>query len=167
MRRAKIRTLVSLMLVILVSCSCTTGVPEQDPYPAPSLNGSDLEGRQWNLEEHRGAVVLVSVWASWCGPCRDEVPVLSDIDTRYGPEDLQVLGLIFRDNPDAARQFIEEEHPTFPSVVDPKGTIAVEWGVTALPQSFLVDRSGTVVARHFGAVTQEWIDDVVIPQVSQ
>lgn len=155
------------LLMVLLCTACTTGVPEQDPYPAPSLAGPDLTGRQWNLEEHEGAVVLVSVWASWCGPCREEVPVLSAVDEQYDPDELLVLGLIFRDNPDAARQFIEEEEPSFPSVVDADGTIAVDWGVSALPQSFVVDRNGTVVARHFGAVTQEWIDDVVIPEVAR
>lgn len=167
MNRNRALVLIPVLLLIFLCTSCTTGVPEQDPYPAPPLTGPDLAGRQWDIDEYGGAVVLVSVWASWCGPCRDEVPVLSAVDEQYDSDELLVLGLIFRDNPDAARQFIEEEQPSFPSVVDADGTIAVEWGVSALPQSFLIDRNGTVVARHFGAVTQEWIDDVVIPQVAR
>lgn len=150
---------------LLLATACSTGNPPQDPYPAPALHGTDLEGSRWNLEDHRGSVVLVSVWASWCGPCREEVPVLSATDEQYGPEELLVLGLVFRDNPDAARQFIADENPTFPSVVDADGTIAVDWGVSALPQSFLIDEDGSVVARYFGPVTQQWIDEVVLPLV--
>lgn len=155
----------AVLAVVLTACSPGGGVPAQDPYPAPTLDGTDMSGEHWDLQDHRGSLVLVSVWASWCGPCREEVPVLSDVDRRFDDDDLLVLGLVFRDNPDAARQFVEEEQPTFPSVVDADGTIAVDWGVSALPQTFLVDQEGAVVARHFGAVTEEWVDDVVVSRV--
>lgn len=163
MRRAW--QLMAAAAALLLLAACAPVVSQEDPWPAPELQGTDFDGDAWDIDELRGSVVVVTVWASWCGPCRDEVPVLSAAEQELGPEGLKVLGVVFRDNPDAARQFVEEEEPAYPSVLDPEGTISVAWGVSALPQSFLVNRNGEVVDRHFGAATDEWIADVVAPEV--
>lgn len=156
-----------LMALVLAACSSPTAPPQpiSAPAPAPALQGSDFDGRNHDLAQYAGSVVVVSVWASWCGPCREEIPILARAQERLGPEGLIVLGVNFRDNPDAAKQFLAEERPSFPSVADPRGTVAVAWGVAALPQSFLVDRDQRVVARHVGPVTDAWIDATVAAQV--
>ena len=137
------------------------------PRPAPPLAGSDLGGQRHDLRDLRGSVVLVTAWASWCDPCRDEVPVLDEAVHRYGGDGLEVLGLNVQDRPEHARAFVEAEQPRFSSVVDHDGTRAVEWGLRGLPETFLVDRDGLVVAHRFGAVTREWVEDVVRPVVEQ
>lgn len=154
------------VVLALVLAACAPTAPTRvEPRPAPALSGVDLEGTHRDVAELEGSVVVVSVWASWCGPCRDEIPVLARAQERLGPAGLVVLGLNFRDNPDAAGQFLAEVRPPFPSVADPKGTIAVGWGVSSLPQSFLLDRHGQVVAQRSGPVTDAWVDDVVVPEV--
>lgn len=153
------------LLALILLTSCTPADSTQQPQPAPPLSGPGMDGVHYDLADLEGSVVVVSVWASWCGPCRQEIPVLSRAQEELGPEGLVVLGLNFRDHPSAAQEFVEEEQPGFPSVVDNKGTISVGWGVSALPQTFLVDRQGRVVERHFGAVTDTWVKDVVAPEV--
>lgn len=163
--RRTVRALVaSAFAVILVLSGCAP--PPAYPLPAPPLSGEDLDGQAQDLAALEGSVVIVPVWASWCGPCRDEVPVLQDALTRWGEEGLEVLGINMRDRDDSARAFLDEHGGDYPSVVDPRGTVAVGWGVTTLPVTFLVDREGQVVARHPGVVTDAWLDEVVADQVS-
>lgn len=156
--------LVLVAAVCLAACA-RAPVGERERQPAPALQGVDFEGTHHDLGQHKGSVVVVSAWASWCGPCRDEIPVLARAQQRLGPDGLIVLGLNFRDNPDAAKEFLAAERPPFRSVMDPRGTISVAWGVAALPQSFLLDRDQNVVARHVGPVTDAWIKDTVEPEV--
>ncbi|MFW2514584.1 TlpA family protein disulfide reductase [Demequina sp. SO4-13] len=145
----------------LGACAATSG-----PQPAPPLEGEGLRGEQIELAGLRGDVVVVTVWASWCAPCRDEVPVLHRALQRWDDQGFAVVGVNFRDHPDAAAQFVEQEQVAFPSVADPEGAIAVSWGVRGLPQTFLIDRSGDVAARKVGPVDDAWIDDVVAPEVA-
>lgn len=149
-------------LLVLGGCA----PPPAYRLPAPPLSGEDLGGQPRDLASLEGSVVIVPVWASWCGPCRDEVPVLEDALARWGADDLAVLGINMRDRDDSARQFLAEHGASYPSVVDPRGTVAVGWGVTTLPVTFLVDRDGQVVARHTGVVTNEWLDRVVAEELA-
>lgn len=153
--------LVTAVLLVLGACS----PPPPYPLPAPPLSGADLAGQARDLGELAGSVVLVPVWASWCGPCRDEVPVLQEALDRWGGTELEVLGINMRDHGQSARDFLAEHGADYPSVADPRGTVAVGWGVTTLPVTFLVDREGQVVARHLGVVTEDWLDEVVAAEV--
>lgn len=132
--------------------------------PAPALSGSDLEGRSQDLADRRGQVVLVNVWASWCAPCRDEYPVLRDAADGLGPRGLAVLGINTQDSDEDARRFLDElGGEAYPSITDPDGRIAVEWGTAGVPESFVIDRDGTVRVRLVGEVTGAWIASDVLP----
>ncbi|MCW4384777.1 TlpA family protein disulfide reductase [Salinibacterium sp. SYSU T00001] len=162
MRRRGARAAVAFVAVAALS-ACGPAVDVSQP--AAPLAGVDMDGRHHDLAELQGSVVVVSVWASWCGPCREEVQPLSQAEQEWGDDGLVVLGVNFKDHPDAAQRFVEEEGATFPSVVDADGAISIDWGVTGVPQSFLVDREGEIAAVRFGPVTDEWIADVVVPEV--
>ncbi|WP_165947114.1 TlpA disulfide reductase family protein [Micromonospora sp. 15K316] len=141
----------------------TTGAAG-DPIPAPALHGTTLDGGRFDLAEARGQVVVVNVFASWCGPCRDELPLLDDIARRWSPYGLRVVGLNLRDGPEAVRALLSETGTTGLTVLpDPDGTQAVRWGVRGVPETFVVDRDGRIVARRPGVVTQEWLDQRVTP----
>lgn len=164
-RFRSLRTLAALVCVLVVSgCAAT---PARGAEPVRALKGTDFSGTQWDLAKLRGQVVLVAVWASWCGPCHQEVQPLSRAQRDLGPEGLVVLGVNFRDNPDAAESFLAEEKPSYPSIPDADGSMSVDWGVTAIPQSFLVSRDGKIVERHMGEVTEAWVDDVVAAEVAR
>jgi cytochrome c biogenesis protein CcmG/thiol:disulfide interchange protein DsbE len=137
------------------------------PALAPALSGTTLDGGRFDLAAARGQVVLVNVFASWCGPCRDELPLLLDYERRWSPHGLRLVGLNVRDGTEAVRALLDETRATGLTVLpDPDGTRSVEWGVRGVPETFVVDRDGRIVERQRGVVTQAWLQQRVAPLVS-
>jgi len=135
--------------------------------PAPPLSGRTLSGQQADLRDLSGSVVLVTVWASWCPPCRQELPVLRSTGQRLGPHGLALLGVLTRDVPSSGRQLLADVGMTsFRTIQDPDGSKAVTWGATGVPETFLIDRRGRLRARCLGAVTPQWVHRYVDPVVA-
>ena len=111
-----------------------------------------LDGSTFDLAAERGKPVLVNFWASWCGPCREEFPLLEDAAARHADEGLVVVGALFKDDADPARTFVEEQGATWPTVVDPDRVVGPAWKVLAPPQSFFVDREGIIREVQVGQV---------------
>lgn len=142
--------------------------PEQTPAvagrPAPALSGATLDGGRFALADVRGQVVLVNVFASWCGPCRDELPLLVDAERTWSTRGLRLVGLNIRDGTDAVRALLDDTGATGLTVVpDPDGTRAVEWGVRGVPETFVVGRDGRLVDRRQGVVTRQWLEQRITP----
>lgn len=131
--------------------------PVADPDVTPVEGGlPDLTltclggGRDVRLAGLRGKPMLVNVWAQWCGPCRQEAPFLSEIDT-VTKSDLQIIGIDFNDPlPGRAIDFAEVASWHYPQMVDDTKEISGPLQVLSIPQTFLVDADGTIVARHSG-----------------
>ncbi|MFM7617738.1 MAG: TlpA family protein disulfide reductase [Actinomycetes bacterium] len=122
-----------------------------DPAPAidlPALDGADRIRVGGGAP---GAPTLLNFWASWCIPCRREFPVLDRIDGRYGPAGLRVVGVTFRDTRADARRFARREDAGWELAHDADGVAARDYGIRAAPQTVLIDRSGTIVRRWYGA----------------
>lgn len=133
---------------------------------APALSGPTLDGSSFSLDELGGQVVLVNVWASWCGPCRDELPLLVATQRRLAPDGLRVVTLDTRDGPDAARALLAETGAAgLTTVLDPDGRLAVSWGARGVPETFLVDRRGIIRAVSIGPITEQWVQQQVEPLV--
>lgn len=133
---------------------------------APSLEGPELDGGNVALSDFRGSVVMINVWASWCYPCRAEYPVLKKAATALGPRGLTVLGINTQDEIDNARDFLEElGGKAYPSIRDPNGHIAVAWGTSGVPETFIIDPQGRVRERLVGEVTAQWVTDNVVPML--
>jgi thiol-disulfide isomerase/thioredoxin len=121
-----------------------------NPDPAPEFQLAGLDGKPISLAGARGKIVLLNFWASWCGPCRAEVPDLVDLQTRY-KDRLQVIGLVVDDDDtDAIHQFVEHFHINYPVGVVPVELRMQYGGIPALPTSFLLDAQGRVVQKHVG-----------------
>lgn len=106
-----------------------------------------------------GQPMIINFWASWCGPCRDEAPVLERTHRRHGDEVL-VLGVNTQDrNRDNARAFLSEFDLTFPNGIDESSRIGINYGIFGLPETFFVAADGTLLYKHAGAVTQAVIDE--------
>ncbi|MDZ5442278.1 redoxin domain-containing protein [Micromonospora sp. 4G57] len=134
------------------------------PVPAPALSGPTLDGGRFDLADAHGHVLLVNVFASWCGPCRDELPLLVDAGRRWSPQGLRLVGLNVRDGGEAVRALLAETGATGLTVLpDPDGTRAVDWGVRGVPETFVVDRDGRIVDRQRGVVTRQWLEQRVAP----
>jgi thiol-disulfide isomerase/thioredoxin len=119
--------------------------------PIPPFLVNDLEGRAISTAELRGKVVIVSFWATWCPPCREEIPEMIELANRYHDK-LQIIGVSEDDDasPDEVREFADNEKINYPIVMGRYG-ISREFGeVPALPTSFLVDTNGQVVQKHVG-----------------
>ncbi|ANH39250.1 Thiol:disulfide interchange protein DsbE [Nocardioides dokdonensis FR1436] len=136
--------------------------------PAPDLAGPTLDGGTYDLDEHRTEVVLVNVWASWCAPCRAEHPVLAAAAEGLGSRGLTVVGINTQDTPEKARAFLREMGgEAYPSVLDRDGRHAVDWGTFGVPETFVIDETGTVRARQVGEVTPAWIEQHVVPLLDE
>lgn len=128
---------------------------------APSVAGpSLLEGAEVGDDMvGAGKPVLVNFFASWCLPCRVEHPVLSEI---VGETGIAVIGINYKDDPDAGRAFLDELGNPYAAVVtDRTGGVSINWGVAGLPETFVVDADGTVVYRHFGPILPEQRDELL------
>jgi cytochrome c biogenesis protein CcmG/thiol:disulfide interchange protein DsbE len=127
------------------------------------VNGSPVPGLDPNL--FKGKVSLVNVWASWCVPCHDEAPLLTQLgqDKR-----LQLVGINYKDAPDNARRFLGRYGNPFGIVgVDGNGRAAIEWGVYGVPETFVVGRDGTILYKLVGPVTPENIDTVLKTEIDK
>lgn len=121
-----------------------------NPDPAPEFQLSSLDDKPISLAATRGKIVLLNFWASWCGPCRAEVPDLVELQERY-KDRLQVIGLIVDDDDmDAIHQFVKEFGINYPVGIAPVELRMQYGGIPALPTSFVLDTQGRVVQKHVG-----------------
>lgn len=167
MGRSLLRWLLVPLLVLPVGWLLFTGLG-RDPRlipspligkPLPSLSGITLDGTSFSSAELAGKPALINVWASWCPPCVSEHPLLLDTARRHAGE-LQMVGVLYQDTADGARNF-ESRYGDggWPDVDDASGRIAVTLGVTAPPETFFVDADGVVRYRHVGPLTAEVLDE--------
>lgn len=129
---------------------------------APALAASTVDGDRVDIADMRGKWVLVNYFATWCVPCRKEHPDLIRFHERHQAQgDLEVIGVVYSDDFAAVRKYRKENGGTWPMAKDPSGRIALDWGVSGVPESFLVDPSGVVVARIVGGVTDAKLEEVL------
>lgn len=127
---------------------------------APVLALSDVDGKEWDLRELRGEVVLLNFWATWCPPCVEEIPSLGRLDKRLGDKPFRVVSVEVGQEEAEVRRFLEEVPAAFPVLLDPQGSVTDPWKIRAFPTSFLIDRKGRLRYGYFGAL--EWDSDEVV-----
>jgi cytochrome c biogenesis protein CcmG, thiol:disulfide interchange protein DsbE len=126
------------------------GGPPLVGKPAPAIELQDDQGRTVHLSDYRGRPVIVNFWASWCTPCRGEFPLLRSAREAHAADGLEVLGVVYKDTPDAARAFMTDQGAAWPMLVDEGGRVAAAYGVLGIPQSFWIDGTGIVRQVSFG-----------------
>lgn len=120
----------------------------------PAYEAELLDGGSIDLAGERGKVVLLNVWATWCGPCRFEIPDLETLHKTNSANGFEVLGVsVDESGADAVREFVKAQKMTYPIALDAEGKITNLLQTTVLPTSVLLDRSGTIVWKHFGLVS--------------
>jgi len=114
-------------------------------------------GGDFRLSEQRGKVVLVNFWASWCPPCREEAPVLEHAWRAFKDRGVVFVGVDIWDAEEHARAFLDEFDITYPNGPDPNGETAIEYGVTGVPETWILNREGRLVRRWVGALNDDQI----------
>jgi len=162
------------LLGLMVYGVMKSGAPDRDilpsaligkPAPAFTLPVLHDPNIQVSSSELRGAPYVLNVWGSWCAACREEHPVL----TRFAEtKRVRVIGYNWKDEPADALRWLEQLGNPFVLVLtDIEGRTAIDWGVTAAPETFLVDASGVVRWKYSGALTQQVIDTRLIPELEK
>lgn len=144
-------------LVLLVACTSegeVTARPPEIGKPAPDYRTTALAGDSVSLQQSRGRVVLLNVWATWCHPCREEIPVLQALHERYASRGLELVGVSVdaRGEEDTIREFATDFRMTYPLWLDPDERIQATFFAIGVPATFLIDREGTLRWRHVGPV---------------
>jgi peroxiredoxin len=111
---------------------------------APDFTLKSLSGENLNLTEQRGNITVINFWASWCGPCRKEMPILQKLHDKYTDLGVQVWGINVEQENQAGRDFIKKISVNFPILFDEKNTLSALYQVDAMPTTVVVDRSGQV-----------------------
>ena len=136
-------TIAAAVLAVNVNAAPATG-------PAPDFTAKSLAGPNVKLSELKGKVVLVNFWASWCGPCRQEMPILDALAKANKDSGLVVLGVNQDEESDERDAFLKDNAVSFPILDDSKNAIAKAYKVAAQPSSVFVDRKGNIVHVHEG-----------------
>jgi cytochrome c biogenesis protein CcmG/thiol:disulfide interchange protein DsbE len=141
----------------LVAGSAAARVP-QIGDAAPNFSLADLDGNAVRLSDLRGRPVIVNFWASWCGPCVDEFPLLVDASAAHRGAGLAVIGIVYRDRAEPARDFMTRMGAAWPTAMDPDETVATRYGVIGPPETFFIDRNGTILGRQIGQLRAADLD---------
>lgn len=133
--------------------------------PAPDVAGTTLDGGRWSLADHRGQVVVLNVWASWCAPCRAEAPALKSVSEEFAGQGVAFVGLNTRDSDVPALAFERRYAISYPSLVDRDGRLqllfAGDLNPNAIPSTVVVDRDGRVAARILGRASEAALRSVL------
>lgn len=124
--------------------------PADGPVPAPDFTLKTLNGESVRLADLRGQVVMINFWASWCGPCRQEMPLLNKIHDDYHKAGFTLLGINLDEQTSAAKAFLKTTPVTFPVLHDEGGKVADLYKNTAMPSSYFIDKKGKIAHLHRG-----------------
>ena len=129
--------------------------------PAPDFTLTTLDGQDVRLSDLRGQVVVINFWASWCVPCRDEAPALQAVWERYRDRGVVLLGVAWTDTERNARAFIDEFSQNYPNGLDLGTRIGELYGITGVPETFIIDQQGQVVGFYPIALQQDQLAAVI------
>jgi cytochrome c biogenesis protein CcmG/thiol:disulfide interchange protein DsbE len=150
--------LVPFVLLGAIAWLAVAGRPGQSPTSigaqAPDFSLVSTEGETVRLSDLRGRPVVVNFWASWCGPCIHEFPLLREAAERHAADDLAIVGVVWDDGPEAAAAFMEEHGGTWPALLDPQARVAEAYAVLGPPETYFIGRDGRIVARQVGQFSE-------------
>jgi len=124
--------------------------PGEHPF-APNFSLTDISGKKLSLSDYKGKVVLLDFWATWCGPCRIEIPGFVNLQNRYGSQGLVVIGISMDDGPEPVVEFYRQFRMNYPVAMDNDRLGELYGGILGLPTTFLIGRDSRIYAKHVGA----------------
>ncbi len=148
-----------VLLGLLAVPACTPSSAVSVGELAPDFTLVDLEGNQVSLSDFRGKTVFINFWATWCPPCRAEMPEIEAIYQEYTDKDVVVIGVDLWQSDDVVRQYIQEDGYSWTFVTDTTGVVTANYEVKAIPTSFFIDKEGIIQVVHVGMMTKRVIED--------
>ncbi len=150
--------LLNTTLIFLISAflliSCGKGKPVQSQAeigkPSPGFSLTDTKGKIWTLSELKGQVVFVNFWATWCPPCRQELPSMQNLHQELSGNGFQMLTILMNDDPNSAVLMAKGNDFTFPILIDHDGSVSASYGITGVPETFIIDATGTLQKKVIG-----------------
>ena len=151
--------------IVILGCAAFTGCsnsnvraavkPEKERKLAPDFSLKDSSGKTIKLSEYRGKVVLLNFWATWCGPCKIEIPWFIDFQQQYKDRDLVVLGISMdEDGWTSVKPYVEQKKINYRVAIGTEELSTLYGGVDALPTTFMIDRAGRIASTHLGLVSK-------------
>jgi thiol-disulfide isomerase/thioredoxin len=128
--------------------------PMKEIAPTPDFTIASLDGKKMSLKDFRGKLVFLNFWASWCVPCREEMPAMEKLYQEYKDKNFVVVAVNVKDRKQAALDFVKELKLTYPTAFDPEGQVGLLYGAWGLPTTYLIGSKGEGLARAWGPA--EW-----------
>lgn len=129
--------------------------------PAPDFTLRTLDGSAMKLSQLRGKPVVLNFWASWCEPCKYEHDMLQQAAGYYG-DSVQFIGVVYQDREEAIRSYLAQHASVYPHLLDPNTAVAIDYGVSGVPESYLVDAQGIIREKSPGVISgkelRRWLD---------
>ena len=150
MNNVMLRIALSLSLVFSLAFSAALVQAKEMNEPAPDFTLKSRQGDNLRLEDFRGQVVMLNFWASWCGPCRQEMPLMDEIYEQYKDLGFTVLAVNVDENRDEAHRFLDKVPVSYPILYDPESQVSEQYNVQAMPTTVMIDRNGNARFLHYG-----------------
>jgi cytochrome c biogenesis protein CcmG, thiol:disulfide interchange protein DsbE len=131
--------------------------------PAPTFNLEQIQGGRFDLEDYRGSLVVVNFWSTWCQPCKIEHPVLLEAAQSYGPAGVRFVAVVYQDEPAKVQRYIAQNGSAWPTLIDTGGRAAISYGVAGVPETFFIDKEGTIVHKVAGPVSRQVMVETLEP----
>lgn len=131
--------------------ACTPSAPAGEPELAAALTGKTLDGKAVSLADYKGKVVLVDFWATWCDPCKAEIPELVKLQEDLGSKGFAILGVSMDEETEAVAPFSKAAKINYPVILNGSERAPKGWVVPGLPTAYLIGRDGKVIQRQFGS----------------
>jgi thiol-disulfide isomerase/thioredoxin len=149
--------LIFVLLLVVNGCNPSTATNPKDTVTgteignlAPDFQLMNMEGQNVTLSDLRGNPVIINFWASWCGPCREEMPFLQQIYEKWNKEGVLLQTINLRENPPQIAQYMQSNGLTFPVLLDTDGSVTQDYNVIGIPTTFFIDKDGVIQAKRLG-----------------
>jgi peroxiredoxin len=151
-----------LFIVTLTACSRKESTqPALEGKPAPDFTVRDLDGHETRLSDLKGKVALVNFWATWCPPCREEVPSMAGLNRLMAGKPFRMMAIsIDEGGKEAVEAFFKQSGTELPAFLDTNGTIGKMYGITGVPETFVIDRKGVIIKKVIGPL--DWTAPEVV-----
>jgi peroxiredoxin len=150
----KITLLILAVCFALLITACGESPVASVGKPAPDFDTVDLKGNVWSLSKLKGQVVFINFWATWCSPCREEMPSMQRLYAKLPKDKFKMIALFNNDKPDVVKNFVTKLGITMPVLSDEYNFAGTKYGLTGVPETFIIDKQGIIREKFIGPA--EW-----------